>query len=132
MCLYQVSGNAKLLGKLMDEVKKSQAADAARASAAAESGKPSSRPGASRTWMSDKDTSHCCGCRSVFSFIRRKHHCRYDCMVIFNAFVAVPSIAARRAASPLAVLTFIAIVLILCAEYYRLCGQIFCNDCSSG
>jgi hypothetical protein len=48
-----------------------------------------STAGTKKEWMSDKDASHCLGCGCVFSFLKRKHHC-------------------------------------------RLCGRIFCADCSSG
>lgn len=28
------------------------------------------------TWVPDRDTSHCLQCNSLFTFLRRKHHCR--------------------------------------------------------
>ena len=115
----QISGNTKLLGKLMSEMKAAQdeAAKASSPAAAARSGAGSSSaplPTADRKWMSDKDASHCLGCGSTFTFLKRKHHCRCVCLLLL-----LPTCRVVTAS--------------LCGVYTgRLCGRIYCADCSSG
>jgi len=37
-----------------------------------------------KTWLKDDDVTNCMKCRSVFTFIKRKHHCRNCCGIFCN------------------------------------------------
>jgi hypothetical protein len=86
----QVSGNYKVLGRLMQDMKSAKDEKRAAASKAKKAGAGGASGGSAvpgvllqrQQWVNDAKVNACTRCQSPFTFLRRKHHCRI-CGLIF-------------------------------------------------
>ena len=91
-CHDQVTGNYKILGRIMQEVKATKdSKKAAESKARKEEGFQSmmgAPPGSllnRKQWVADDHVTKCTRCQSPFTFLRRKHHCRLCGRVFCNS-----------------------------------------------
>ena len=87
--VWQVTGNYKILGKIMQEVKVAKEsqrhADSKARKSAAAGTSDATKLLHRKHWVSSDHVSNCNRCRAPFTFVRRKHHCRVCGLVFCNS-----------------------------------------------